>query len=245
LIKSHIVHPYLASPMHPITITVIGAGGNGSRMISKLAQINSALKMLSHPGLFVTLIDNDIVEKHNVGRQLFSNADIGKPKAIICIERINRFFGTNWNALTKKVINGETIESNIIITCVDNNATRKLIDDIKFEVNSNYQEQRFYWLDMGNGKDRGQFNLSTFYKSKVNLKSLFKMYGYKADDPNDNQPSCSMEESLLKQDLFVNDLLVTYASNFLWTILRKHCQITYQGMFLNFETNITTEILIR
>lgn len=245
--KNHVINPYLASPMHPITISVIGAGGNGSRMISKLGQINAALKMLDHPGLFVKLFDDDKVERHNIGRQMFSESDIGKYKSIVCIERINRFYGTPWVAITEKI--NETSEThlrtNLIITCVDNNEARRIVDRLPLYSSNLHHEKRLYWLDMGNGKDRGQFNLSTFGLKKNRLKSLFDLYGYKPSNPDDNQPSCSMEESLRKQDLFVNDLLVTYVSNFLWNILRKNCIITYQGMFLNFETNIITEIPIK
>lgn len=248
--KTHTVNPYLATPFHPLSILVIGAGGNGSRMVSKLAQIHSALKMLDHPGLNVTLIDDDVVEKHNVGRQMFSKADVGKPKSVVCIERINRFFGTNWNGYYSRINDASDLLNNIIITCVDNNACRKIVHDFFKGMKPNHgtrnhESMPLYWLDMGNGKDRGQFNLSTPAGIKGRLKSLIDMYGYKKDDPNDNQPTCSAEESLQKQDLFVNDLLTTYVSNFLWTILKKHCVIKYQGMFLNFDTNIHSEIPIK
>jgi len=85
-------------------------------MVSKLAQINAALKKLGHPGIHLKLIDDDVVEQHNVGRQLYSLSDIGKNKAIVCIERINRFFGTIWEALPIRVDYPDYLKTNIIIT---------------------------------------------------------------------------------------------------------------------------------
>jgi len=257
--KVHIVNPYISQPLHPVSVLIIGAGGNGSAMLTRLARIHSCLIQLGHPGLFIQIMDNDKVERFNIGRQMYSNSDIGKYKSTVIIERVNRFFGTNFISFPERLNTVQELDDmshNLIISCVDNNATRKMINDFtKLKISkSDHREVPFYWIDMGNGKNRGQFNMSTMHKSKkntsnetynyvANLKSLIDIYGQQADDPD--EPSCSMEESLRKQDLFVNDLLTTYVSNFLWKILHKPTIIQYQGMFLNFETNIHSEILIK
>lgn len=215
--------------------------------------------MLYHPGLFVKVYDNDKVERFNIGRQLYSESDLGKYKAVVSVERINRFFNTGWMAVPEKIDESSVFDlrTNFIITCVDNNHTRNIIHNFskrKMEGRGSHETHNFYWLDMGNGKDRGQFNLSTVHQKNYtstsngltnsnSLKSLIDMYGEQKDDLD--TPSCSMMEALFKQDLFVNDLLVTNVASFLWNIIHKPAIINYQGMFLNFETNLYSEIPIQ
>jgi hypothetical protein len=41
--KVHYTNKYLINPEHPITIHVIGCGGNGSQMLMQLARLIEAL----------------------------------------------------------------------------------------------------------------------------------------------------------------------------------------------------------
>ena len=81
--------PYFINGQHRITISLIGAGGNGSLILTKLARLNEALIHLDHPGLYVYVTDFDIVEQHNIGRQLFTKGDVGSFKADCLISKIN------------------------------------------------------------------------------------------------------------------------------------------------------------
>ena len=87
---------YLLKPYHPVTVFIIGAGGTGSQVITNLARMDTALQASGHPGLHVTLFDPDTVTQANIGRQLFSETELGMNKAIAAVTRINRFFGTAW-----------------------------------------------------------------------------------------------------------------------------------------------------
>src|SRR6266705_115733 len=97
-IKYHYTEAYFLNPMHPVTVKVLGCGGSGSQMLQALARINVSLLALGHPGLIVQAWDPDKVTEANLGRQLFSKADLEQYKAKILIERINRFYGFNWQA---------------------------------------------------------------------------------------------------------------------------------------------------
>ena len=94
--KIHYTENYLLSPHHPVSVIVIGAGGTGSQVITSLARMDRALQALGHPGLYVTVYDPDAVSESNIGRQLFSEPEIGLNKAVALVTRINRFFGTAW-----------------------------------------------------------------------------------------------------------------------------------------------------
>src|ERR1700748_3754425 len=94
----HFVPNELLQPYNPVTINLIGAGGTGSQLLTALARMNHALTALGHAGIFVRVFDNDLVDTANLGRQLFTTAELGLYKSVALINRINRFFGTNWKA---------------------------------------------------------------------------------------------------------------------------------------------------
>ncbi|RZJ90140.1 MAG: hypothetical protein EOO20_09060, partial [Chryseobacterium sp.] len=100
--RVHIVYPYLINPTNSVSVNLIGAGGTGSQMLTALARINQALIALGHAGLQVNVFDDDIVQQANLARQLFTPHEIGLNKAVILINRINRFFGTNWKAVPER-----------------------------------------------------------------------------------------------------------------------------------------------
>ena len=117
--KVHFTANYLLNPVHPISVILIGCGGTGSQVLNNLARINHAITMLEHPGLTVLDVDDDKVTEFNCGRKLFSPADIGNYKSSTLINRLNRFYGTNWDSSHERFM-GEQLNYNIIISCVDN-----------------------------------------------------------------------------------------------------------------------------
>jgi len=233
-------------PNHPITVTVIGCGGTGSYVVTQLAKIAVALKALRDIQMRVIVCDDDKVEAHNVGRQLFSESDIGQYKSNVIVSRVNRFYGFNWKSGTERM--NYVPPCNIVITCVDNVKTRRMIRDLKYKKHNknceNYQRY-MYWMDFGNSKDYGQYILSTF--GSINqpdcntpgdshhytLPNVFDLYGRMKEVPN--EPSCSMAESLSEQDLFINLQLASAGINLLWKLLKEH-QISYHGQFINSGT---------
>jgi PRTRC genetic system ThiF family protein len=120
----HIVQKELLQPYNPIAVNLIGAGGTGGQVLTALARMNHALVALGHAGLFVRVFDNDKVDTANLGRQLFTTNELGLHKSVALINRINRFFGTNWKAETvryekQSLDNRDIASAVIIISCVD------------------------------------------------------------------------------------------------------------------------------
>lgn len=235
----HKTHPYLLSPQHPVTIALIGCGGNGSQMLMQLARIHTSLRKLEHLGLHVTCFDNDIISDANMGRQLFSPAEIGLNKSVALITRINRFFGTSWKAMP--VLYNEAApdtHSNIIISCVDSIKARVSIENTikQFPKNNRPENTIRYWMDLGNSQNKGQFVLGTINETKNRLPTLFKKFpAMKKQKEIESGPSCSLAEALDKQDLFINSTLAQLAAGLLWKLFREG-QIKYQGAFINLET---------
>jgi len=247
----HFVDNYLVNPTNPIVANLIGAGGTGSQVLSALARINHSLLGLDHPGLFVRVFDDDKVTNANLGRQLFAASEIGMSKAVALINRINRFFGTNWKAVDSKynkLINAENYAATITISCVDTVSARFEICEMLQKIHKrNITEAHtpIYWMDYGNSQSTGQVVLSTIknvkqpaskkYKPISRLPLITEEFKNLFDRTvEDNEPSCSLAEALTKQDLFINSALANLGASLLWSMFREG-MIANRGFFLNLK----------
>ena len=248
--KAHFADNYLINPRHPLTVHLVGAGGTGSQVLNALARIDYALFKLQHPGLQVTVYDDDIVTEANIGRQLFCPCDIGQDKASVLVSRVNSFFGLNWESVCAQYPQ-EQETANIVITCVDNVKSRIAIGK-HLERNKNRgsyggydQSQCLYWLDFGNQRDRGQVILGSIRDIEQPKKSKYETVGYLPTvdkffdltqvDEAESGPSCSLAEALQKQDLFINSTLAQLGCALLWKLITEG-SITTNGLYLNLST---------
>lgn len=240
---------------------VIGCGGNGAQMLTKLARLDHALRSCGHNGgIKVTAFDPDIVTTSNEGRQLFSPADVGHHKATLLITRLNAYYGLDWHA-RNEMFGGDAfgfeyqMPRHLLITCVDSAKSRRIIHT---HIEDSYSKP-FYWLDMGNMRDSGQVILgqpkntiatatASQLGANMNLNASALLERNEATrlpivteifpellNPKlkeDNEPSCSLADALTKQSLFVNDMAVTLAAQLLDALLRGK-EITHHGYFFD------------
>ncbi len=83
-----------------VRVLVVGCGGNGSAIVAGLPYLHSAMLAQGHPyGLHVTVMDGDTVSPFNSVRQPFAKSEVGLNKAIVLVNRINLFWGLNWQAI--------------------------------------------------------------------------------------------------------------------------------------------------
>jgi PRTRC genetic system ThiF family protein len=251
----HFTDTHIINPTNPITVNLIGAGGTGSHLLTALARLNHALCALDHPGLFVQVFDDDRVSEANLGRQLFAGAELGQYKCVALINRINRFFGTNWKGIPQRFSEkncGELPDygkANIYISCVDTAEARfeiaKFLRPLKTQ--GKYERNRaLYWLDFGNSRFTGQVVLSTIGEIKQPKSEKFRPIAVlpfvtetyrellEQKDEGDNLPSCSLAEALTKQDLFINGSLADMGASLLWQLFREG-MLTNRGFFLNLK----------
>lgn len=245
-IKAHFADKYLLQPTNPVTVNLIGAGGTGSQVLTALARINHSLIAFHHAGLQVRVYDDDVVTEANRGRQLFASAEVGLNKAVSLINRINRFFGTNWKAIPKKFTTHTAQNASITISCVDNAVSRFMIADIlKQPFEEHTIDKPLYWMDFGNSRHTGQAILATVStivqptsKKYIPVGMLpFVTDEFKAllqQGDKDNTPSCSLAEALTKQDLFINSSLADLGASLLWQLFTDG-MITNRGFFLNLK----------
>jgi PRTRC genetic system ThiF family protein len=253
--KVHFTENSLINPTNPVTVNLIGAGGTGSQVLTALARMNHALTELNHAGLSVRLWDDDVITEANLGRQLFAESELGLDKSVALINRINRFFGTNWKAETQKFVKDDlgklqsNMKSEIYISCVDSVKSRFEIAEILNELKIDkgyYRNQPKYWMDFGNSQYTGQVLLSTIgnirqpnsekYKTVENLPFLTEEFGelLKQSETQDDTPSCSLAEAMEKQDLYINSVLAQMGSSLLWNLFRNGLTEN-RGFFLNLK----------
>ncbi|KKM23453.1 hypothetical protein LCGC14_1615080 [marine sediment metagenome] len=256
--RIHFAPNYFYNPTHPITVALIGVGGTGSLMLARLARIDFALQQTGHPGLHVIAYDSDTVELNNVGRQLYTLCDVGEYKVVSAVNKVNMAFGLQWQGIPLDALpDGEDIRANVIITCVDNAKFRmRLAKLLRYPYKGNEYDSMFYWLDIGNSRDTGQFVLGTLCNEKRKLQKedfekvdkLKNIIDFFPDlDAHDTAvlqgTGCAYSDKLNEQSLFINDVLVAHASDCLFRLLYRK-QIRKHGAFVNLETGRVNPILV-
>lgn len=254
---------------HRVGVLLAGAGGTGSQVLHGLARMDHALRTLGYPGLFVVVADPDRVSASNIGRQSFSPADRGQSKAAVLVTRINRFFGLDWESLPAAVGAKEPELGrmdwlrrgllDVVIGCVDTARARRGIS----EALGKWLRHAEYWLDFGNSRNTGQVVLGTNglvqplavsatqdeFRAKCEgrevggqrLPTVLDLFPDMADDAA--EPSCSMEEALARQDLYINATLADFGLSLLWRLIRQGV-IEIHGLFLNLEQCLASPLRI-
>lgn len=228
-----------------VTIHLVGVGGNGAQMAACLARLDIAMRALGHPhGLHVSAFDADLVSEANVGRQLYSAADVGRHKAIVTIHRLNLFYGLDWAAVPRRYEDAQQAHlfhrgADILISCVDSRAARRQLHRFAFDAHAGYH----YWLDLGNteataqvilGQPSGRRDSGTQPPRLPCVTELFPEL-LDPDVPDDDRPSCSVRMSLAAQGLFVNDVAVRFAAQLLYELFSKG-RITAHGVIVNLDS---------
>lgn len=198
----------------PITVWLVGAGGNGSEVIDALAQFSTALEALGGFPLNVIVMDDSNVREVNLVRQRFWATDIGQNKAICLVNRYNMLLGTAWHGLPIRVedaVDMDIPKPDLLISAVDLPSVRRWIaEHIGFKGR--------VWLDLGNANRNGQAVIGVI--DSDDYPTVEKHYPELADLADDNSKSCSTAEAIASQDCLVNRTVATAGMNIVWELLR-------------------------
>ena len=144
------------------TIVLVGCGGTGGFLAEAVC------RLLIGRAAQLCLVDPDRVEPHNVQRQAFDAADVGRFKAEVLAERLARRFGREvgysvlpYDAdLHAQVFGDARSRLNLLLGCVDNSAARRAIaatlDEPRWSHGYANTRHLVWWLDAGNGRNSGQ-----------------------------------------------------------------------------------------
>jgi PRTRC genetic system ThiF family protein len=171
-------------------------------------------------------------------------------KATVLVNRINVFWGTAWaaapSAFTDRSVRGYGQTPDLVIGCVDTRAARKSIH----EALASPSQGTSYWLDIGNNAASGQYvlgqplNMANRRKAE-RLRTVAELYPeiVSADAGEDQLPSCSAVEALLRQEPFINQTLAASALAMLAQLFR-YGKIAHHGAFYNAQTGRMSSLAI-
>jgi PRTRC genetic system ThiF family protein len=243
--ETHTIHSELLR--RRVRVLVVGCGGTGSAIAAGLPHLHHAILAAGHPGgLHVTLMDGDTISLTNCVRQPFSRSETGLHKVVVMVNRLNVFWGLDWNAVPVYLGPHDKIDrAHIVIGCVDTRAARAVLRDATAG-NSEVD----YWLDLGNNPDSGQFILGeplnqVNRRKRTRLRCVAELYPTIVDPQldDDGQPSCSAAEALERQEPFVNQTLAQHALALLGRLFR-YGTISYHGGFVSLTSGVCAPMRI-
>ena len=107
-----------------VPVTLCGAGALGSHLADNLVRQGFQL---------LRVVDRDRVEEHNVGTQLYGEADVGAWKVEALRQRLFRAAGVELTAvrkeLTDRTARGLLHGAGLILDTFDNSASRRLVQE--------------------------------------------------------------------------------------------------------------------
>jgi PRTRC genetic system ThiF family protein len=235
--ESHHIHPELLRNRE--RVSVVGCGGNGSAIAAGLPYLHQALLAYGHPeGLHVTLLDPDVISPTNCVRQPFSQSEIGLYKSVVLANRLNLFWGLDWEGIPERLDPKRRLDGvDIVIGCLDTRKARAAIAKCAED-----WSEVDYWLDLGNNADSGQFVLGEPLnrrnrRHKLRLRTVSELLpeATQADLDGDGLPSCSAAEALDRQEPFVNPTLANHALALLARLFRCGT-VSYHGGFVSLSS---------
>lgn len=216
--------------LHLREVVIVGAGGTGAQIARSVARMIYDMRraQLHPPALRV--IDPDVVAEKNVGRQLFTAADVGQPKAVVLMRRFNLALGLEVSAVVEpfeaeRHLPGST-HSILLIGAVDNERGRQQLA----------AAEGVLWLDCGNFANAGQVILGNTGKREWVLQQMetdTPIYRYlpnatllfpqllEPEAPTITPPLSCADLMVGEQGLVINDLIAAIASQYIWKILYR------------------------
>ena len=214
-------------------IALIGVGGNGSKLLVSLARMALALRALrGEAGLWVVAVDPDQVSEANLVRQAFLPQDLGRNKAEVLVGRVNLLYGLDWEWRARPFSEEDVHAADVVVSALDSRRARR-------ELAGLLEGSRRWWMDLGNGDRYGQVVLGQGTEEAPWPHQRFpELVGGEEEDEG---PSCSVLEALMRQDLMVNDLAAVWASALLWDLARGK-RPAYLGVVYDLDRGITRSI---
>lgn len=155
---------------------IVGCGGTGSLLARDLP------KLLIGQMHKICLIDGDIIEEKNMKRQSYQNQDINENKAVALGSKISTFYNTKVDVISRFLVEKEILQycnNNrcyipVIIGCVDNDKTRKIIEKTVQKL------ERCIYIDSANSEYDG--NVYVYMKLGKQTAGALRSESYKLDD---------------------------------------------------------------
>lgn len=231
--------------MHINSVVIVGCGGTGAAAARIVARIIYDLQRSRRHTPNLMLVDHDIVEAKNIGRQAFAMTEIGRFKAEAIARRLNFSLGLDVSWISEPLDasrHHNRYSSQIVISCVDNHAARQEIHRLDGVL-----------IASGNHKDSGQVCIGNTDDVKQ-VRRCFdeKQYHYLPKEgllfPDLLQPepvivqpavSCGELVESGEQSLLVNDWQANVIGNYVYKLLHRQ-PITSFLTFIDSDSGMVT-----
>lgn len=218
---------------HIQSIVIVGCGGTGAQVARIVGRIVYDMQRARLHTPKIILIDPDIVEEKNVGRQLFTPADaaLGLPKVEVVGKRLNMALGLDIAWIVEPFNHekhGDRYGSQVVISCVDNHLARREL-----------HQARGILIGAGNYRDGGQVVIGNTPDADLMQRHLDGKDGKYAYLPKEGllfpallepeapspepQPALSCAELVFRgeQDVLINDWMACVVGQYVAALLRR------------------------
>ena len=226
--------------IRPSYIVLVGTGGTGSHLARMVARMLYDMRSRGMDAPGAVFVDPDTVEPSNVGRQMFTPADIGRNKAELLATRFNRALGLEiaWRSapLDREWFAGTGISGSrpgaanlIVLGAVDNHRARAEMAALGG-----------VWIDCGNHYASGQVVIGNC----GDWRRVFEPGSWREDDgrtrllphagllfpqlleaepalPDEAHVSCADLVERGTQHLLINHLMAAVAAHYLHRLLYR------------------------
>lgn len=217
----------------PQSVAVVGCGGTGGYVIPPLARLicvhNSGETALGAKRRLI-LIDGDDVEQKNLERQHFIKSDLGRNKAEAMASRYSAALGMEIGVIPEYLESADVLTthlmSGVVIGCVDNNASRRVIHEW-FSADTDHRGR--FWIDSGNEEAAGQVVCGYMppkyefgRRNEFSLPSVAEVYPslLRGELKFNSQLSCAEMAESSPQNMMTNVTAAALVLNFVQKILR-------------------------
>lgn len=257
-----------------IEFYLVGCGGTGSWLAPSLCRV---ARTINEQGKVSSLIfiDPDTVERKNILRQNFCDAEIGLNKAQTLALRYSLSWGIEIQALPA-LFDSEIVARDyyqrehklkIIIGCVDNAIARQSIAHALSQYQSWHTRDvaaELLWLDCGNHSNSGQVLIGSHLSTEIDVYQFHELECIKLPAPclqhpellkpkpeelSDSSVSCAELALLNAQSLSINQRMAAEAASYLVQLVtgKLNRLATYLDLNSGFATStfITEDAIAR
>ena len=228
---------------------LIGCGGTGSFVVQHLARLMASGDLAAERIAGLTLVDFDIVEPKNVARQLFTPADLGRPKAEVLARRYASAYGIRIGYLVapfEEDMLGESHPRRQPAHAYPSRLERWIVHAVRKEILTGVQKlsgarQAVYWFDAGNGESTGQVAWGNTSKLDLVRKGIgqpiveylpypplvFPEIVDPTKDKNEIPESCAEAVQVGRQGLNINSIMGVFVAEMIRQFLEGKLSIHY------------------
>lgn len=257
-----------------IEFYLVACGGTGSWLAPSLCRIARTLNEQGKPTTLI-FIDPDTVERKNVLRQNFCDAEIGLNKAQTLALRYSLSWGVEIQALPalfdSQIVARDYYQREhklkIIIGCVDNAIARQSITQALSQYQSWHTRDvatELWWLDCGNHSNSGQVLIGSHLSTEIDTYKFHELGCIKLPAPCLQHPellkpkpeesgnssiSCAELALLNAQSLSINQRMAAEAASYLVQLVtgKLNRLATYVDLNSGFATStfITEDVITK